>query len=133
LNWQVFVRKVYINNNAGCCRRQRRPWGPLERLLATRSPCRRDWPNALPLSSAGLTIDNGTVSIRAVLDPKRRSYAHRYACVYGDTITVDGHHGLSRRRRENSKKSVSSDRTDYQRKVQRPPETGFRTLTLCCL
>jgi hypothetical protein len=66
----------------------------------------------------------------AVLDPIRRTNAHRYACVYGATVTVDGHHGLSRRRHENRNKSVTLNRTDSQRKVQRPPETGPRTLAL---
>ena len=64
------------------------------RLLAARSPCSGDWLNALPLSSAGLKMDNATVRIAAGLRlgaPIVRSHV----CVCGATVTVDGHHGLS--------------------------------------
>jgi len=52
------------------------------------------WLEALPLSSVGNKMDNATVRIAAGLRlgaPIVRSHV----CVYGKTVTVDGHHGLS--------------------------------------
>ena len=67
------------------------------RLLAARSPCSGDWLNALPLSSAGLKMDNATVRIVAGLrlGAPIVPFVRSHVCVCGATVTVDGHHGLS--------------------------------------
>lgn len=64
------------------------------RLLAARSLGSGDWLDALPLSSAGLKMDNATVRIAAGLR-LGAPVVHPHTCVCGTTVTVDGHHGLS--------------------------------------
>jgi hypothetical protein len=66
------------------------------RLLAARSVCSGDWLNSLPLSNASLIMDNATVRIAAEFRLGALVICFQ-VCVCGDTVTVDGHHGLSRR------------------------------------
>jgi len=64
------------------------------RLLAACSQGSGDWLDALPLSSAGLKMDNATVRIAVGLR-LGAPIVRPHACVCGATVTVDGHHGLS--------------------------------------
>lgn len=67
------------------------------RLLAACSRGSGDWLDALPLSSAGLKLDNATIRIAAGLR-LGAPIVQPHVCVCGSTVTVDGHHGLSCRR-----------------------------------
>ena len=67
------------------------------RLLATSSTESGDWLDALPLTSAGLKMDNATVHIAAGLR-LGAPIVRPHVCVCGAMVTVDGHHGLSCRR-----------------------------------
>ena len=64
------------------------------RLLVACSPGSGDWLDALPLSSAGLKLDNETISIASGLR-LGAPVVQPHVCVCGSTATVDGHHGLS--------------------------------------
>ena len=64
------------------------------RLLAACSPGSGDWLDALPLSAAGLKMDNSTVRIAAGLR-LGAPIVRPHQCICGKNVTVDGHHGLS--------------------------------------
>ena len=64
------------------------------RLLASRSDGSGAWLNAMPLSCAGLKMDNATVRIAVGLR-LGAPVVRAHVCVCGTTVTVDGHHGLS--------------------------------------
>ena len=64
------------------------------RLLASRSPGSGDWLEALPISSIGLKLFKPTVRIAAGLR-LGAPVVRPHVCVCGNTVTADGHHGLS--------------------------------------
>jgi len=64
------------------------------RLLAASSPGSGDWLDALPLSAAGLKMDNSTVRIAAGLR-LGAPIVRPHTCICGKVVTVDGYHGLS--------------------------------------
>jgi hypothetical protein len=62
------------------------------RLLAVCSPGFGDWLDALPLSSAGLKMDNAAIRIAAGLR-LGAPVVQPHVCICGSTVNVD--HGLS--------------------------------------
>ena len=66
----------------------------LARLLASRSVGSGVWLDALPLSCAGLKMDNATVRVAVGLR-LGAPVVRPHVCVCGTTVTADGHHGLS--------------------------------------